>query len=570
MAAVILSAGIGTIFLVWYSTGPIPVKNSSLASQSTNARQVRPVKDPIPHESWTDELVPEMVFVQSGPFITRPDPSKNIPPYETSVSSFFIGKYEVTMREFYAFCRDTGYYESRYSSVEGPLARTPWGEVLARMALDDSQSVESLRPKDWAVFDVAWVDAMAYCLWLGEKTGKPFRLPTQAEWEYACTSRGLEWMESVPNLESVAVFADTRPHAGRTYLYFSPVGQKLPNLLGLHDILGNVWEWCLEGPDISSGDALRAFRALPPLSWSDMLKTSVELDRISPALFSTRHALRGGALVEPKERTSPVFRMYYGLGHSEERFGFRVAYSNETADQLAEPNTKETAHVVSHGLTLPELMPDPQDEIDKQQEERAKAVPISRRELDELMKQYSQLLGKSFDQFPVLAWRDELMELELYSDSTLQQRKDDQKLRDELTPDGREEFFRLRNLAIKSHLRNYTGEEPEIALAFSRRFEGLEDQDAVDSVFEPLREEAGQTYQEMQEAIAASSLPEVLVWRAQVDGELEARRSLLEAALSTVEPVEAESLGYRIQVLRSGAGLSTSRSWVLQQFLSTK
>ena len=88
--------------------------------------------------------------------------------------------------------------------------------------------------------NVRWEDAQAYVAWLRQETGKAYRLPTEAEWEYACRAGGVgsyPWGNDPTILKDYAWFwINAR---GRT----QPVGGKRPNAFGLHDMHGNVWEW---------------------------------------------------------------------------------------------------------------------------------------------------------------------------------------------------------------------------------------------------------------------------------------------------------------------------------------
>jgi formylglycine-generating enzyme required for sulfatase activity len=90
--------------------------------------------------------------------------------------------------------------------------------------------------------------AMEYCRWLSEKTGKIYRLPTEAEWEYACrsgTKTAYFWGDGTDQIEDYAWFVNNAEKP-------MPVGKKKPNPWGLYDIHGNVAEWCLDhyAPDV--------------------------------------------------------------------------------------------------------------------------------------------------------------------------------------------------------------------------------------------------------------------------------------------------------------------------------
>jgi formylglycine-generating enzyme required for sulfatase activity len=109
------------------------------------------------------------------------------------------------------------------------------------------QATGSKKPNDvgWGrgtrpVINVSWEDAVAYAAWLTEQTGKPYRLPSEAEWEYACRA-GTETPWSLGDQESeLGVYAWYAGTAGdKTHA----VAEKQPNPWGLHDMHGNVWEW---------------------------------------------------------------------------------------------------------------------------------------------------------------------------------------------------------------------------------------------------------------------------------------------------------------------------------------
>lgn len=130
--------------------------------------------------------------------------------HEVIVPSFEIGRFAVTFEEYDLFCDATGNDES-----------------------DDNRWGRGRRP----AINVSWYDATAYAKWLSRQTGKPYRLPTEAEWEYAARAgtTGLYSFEGDIN-ESLVSF---HGHHGQTL----EVGSLPPNPWGLHEVHGNVMEW---------------------------------------------------------------------------------------------------------------------------------------------------------------------------------------------------------------------------------------------------------------------------------------------------------------------------------------
>ncbi len=161
---------------------------------------------------------PEMLFVKGGCFemgdtFNEGEDDEN-PVHEICVDDFYIGKYEVT--------------------------QTEWSEIMSiRSDVNDSDN--------YPVENVSWEDAHNYIMKLNEKTGKKYRLPTEAEWEYAARSGGKKerWAgtSDESELKDCAWYEDNSDRMAQ------PVGQKKPNGLGIHDMCGNVWEWVFDNYD---------------------------------------------------------------------------------------------------------------------------------------------------------------------------------------------------------------------------------------------------------------------------------------------------------------------------------
>ena len=149
---------------------------------------------------------------------------------------FEMGTTEVTIGQFRAFLQATG-YPTDGEKVGVSWTRGPDTDWQSEDAVDWCRATRDQSDDHPAIF-ISWYDAMAFCHWLSGQTGQEIRLPSEAEWEYACRAgtTGLYAGE-------LSEMGWSQYNAcGRTH----PVAQKQPNAWGLYDMHGNVWEWCLD------------------------------------------------------------------------------------------------------------------------------------------------------------------------------------------------------------------------------------------------------------------------------------------------------------------------------------
>ncbi len=151
---------------------------------------------------------------------------------------------------------------------------------------------------DLPVEHVSWSDAVAFCKKLSERTGAAYRLPTEAEWEYACRGGSAE--------ARYGVLDDVAWYWGNSGQSTHPVATRKANAYGLHDMLGNVWEWC--------SDRHRAYPA----------GDGAFQDPTGPALGSAR-VQRGGALNVGPASCRAAARFWGGPSQRSRSVGFRVA-----------------------------------------------------------------------------------------------------------------------------------------------------------------------------------------------------------------------------------------------------
>jgi formylglycine-generating enzyme required for sulfatase activity len=262
---------------------------------------------PKPGDAGTNSIGMKLVYIPAGSFMMSSSHSAaqlareydvdeswfaaEFPQHQVRISEgFWMGQTEVT--------------QGQYKSV---MNAQPWsGKPVAQKSANN--------PAVW----VTWEDAAVFCRKLSQQEGKTYRLPTEAEWEYACragTTTRFSFGDSDSALGDYAWFSgrelliSTRGDPGKMgQEYAHPVGQKKPNPWGLYDMHGNVWEWCSDWYD------------------EDYYSNSPSVDPKGPPIGIHR-SLRGGSWASLECHLRCSYRRGVSPVNRDAYVGFRVVRS---------------------------------------------------------------------------------------------------------------------------------------------------------------------------------------------------------------------------------------------------
>jgi len=228
-------------------------------------------RDPMPPWEWRakvkevkNSIGMKFLYIPAGKFLMgSPENEAGREAQEVQhevelTKGFYLGEHEVTLGQFKRFVLDTKYQTDGETDGKGAYG------------IDETGKIQELNPKStWKnpgfeqtdvhpVVDVTWNDAKAFCLWLSKKEKRTYRLPTEAEWEYACRAGTKTAYAHGDNPEGLATTGNGADATARAkfpswtigikakdgHVLTAPVGQFKKNGFGLHDMHGNVWEWC--------------------------------------------------------------------------------------------------------------------------------------------------------------------------------------------------------------------------------------------------------------------------------------------------------------------------------------
>lgn len=245
------AAGTSLGTLSWLHLSPVrPAPPSSLSSSIAASLQT---PAPTPRqmiEPWRNRLGMSFLLVPSGDFwMGAPDDDPDASPDERPrhrvriTQPFYLGVHEVTVAQFRRFVNATKYQTvAETDGRGGGIWDSNSRKVIHRVAFNWRNPRPNHVARDQEpVTQITPTDAIAFCKWLASLDGFPYRLPTEAQWEYACRA-GTETKWTFGN--DPDLLAQHAWFAGNADKQIQPVGLLEPNPWGFHDMAGNAWEFC--------------------------------------------------------------------------------------------------------------------------------------------------------------------------------------------------------------------------------------------------------------------------------------------------------------------------------------
>lgn len=258
----------------------------------------------IPNASYPIGTTDEQAQLQAGhspeaeKWLERGYFGREQPAFMVNVASFEMARFTVTVAEYQLFLADSGYGLRDYWTDAGWQWIKKMGRKHPALWNDPRWTADTCLP----VVGVSWYEALAYTRWLAARSGRPYRLPSEVEWEVA--ARGLDgrlypWGNDFDvsrcNCRALRIGRPLAPGA------FSPAGD---SPFGLSDMAGNVSEWTQS-----------LFRPYPV--WPD--------DGRDDPQSSGQRVIRGGSWFSPEIRTRAAARGYNDADFSDDDVGFRLA-----------------------------------------------------------------------------------------------------------------------------------------------------------------------------------------------------------------------------------------------------
>jgi formylglycine-generating enzyme required for sulfatase activity len=235
----------GGAFIQWALASVLLILAASTSRAQTPA-EMKPYTELIPGTDLKFDLlpIPGGEFVMGSPAGEAKRGDDEGPVHKVKIAPFWMGKHEVTWDEYeqFAFSLDIKRKARENVDISAQPATEKASDAVTRPTPPYADETFGFGRKGQPVICITHHAALEYCRWLSAKTGKTYRLPTEAEWEYAAragTTTAYSFGDDIAMLGDFAWYVENsqKPQA---------VGKKKPNPWGLHDMHGNVSEWCMD------------------------------------------------------------------------------------------------------------------------------------------------------------------------------------------------------------------------------------------------------------------------------------------------------------------------------------
>ncbi|MEM8985326.1 MAG: formylglycine-generating enzyme family protein [Pseudomonadota bacterium] len=259
------------------------------------------------------ELCPDMVVIPAGSFemgewVNRGYGDVEGPKHTVTFSApFQMAVAEVSVGEFRRFADDTGHVSEGLCNIYTDT--TSWHIARGRNWNDPG----FLQDENHPVLCISWADAQAYIAWLNAETGRSYRLPSEAEWEYVASTGGIGSAQGGAITHNNANIGKEECCGGETggadqWVRTSPIKSFPPDKYGLFDVRGNVWEW--------QADCYHENYFGAPANGAARISCEK----------STEHVVRGGSYGDASDYMSVRFRLPGRTAEGYFTVGFRLAH----------------------------------------------------------------------------------------------------------------------------------------------------------------------------------------------------------------------------------------------------
>ena len=263
------------------------------AAVATTEAEMKSYTDKIGGTDVTFDMVPIKggAFKMGSPASEANRRDDEGPQIEIEIEPFWMGKHEVTWDEYELW--GMGLDQQRRRVLR--LKTSEWDDLADTVSMPTKPYTDmtfGMGRDGYPAICMTQLSAKMYCKWLSAKTGRYYRLPTEAEWEYACraaTTTAYSFGDDPDDLDDYGWYYDNSDDK------YQKVGQKKPNPWGLHDMHGNVAEWVLDG---YSPEGYKAFAGK---SWKNP---------IAPPKEVFRRVIRGGSWFDDADRLRSAARAF--------------------------------------------------------------------------------------------------------------------------------------------------------------------------------------------------------------------------------------------------------------------